>query len=113
MGRPIFPIPSAPGGLAAAGADVLYAPGLRDLAAVSAVCKAVAPRPVNVLAGAPAFTVANLAAAGVRRISLGGLLARAAYGAMLRAANEVRSQGTFTFGNDATPYDELNRLMAE
>jgi len=98
---------------AAAGADVLYAPGLPDLAAVSAVCKAVAPRPVNVLAGSPAFTVANLAAAGVRRISLGGLLARAAYGAMLRAGREIAGAGTFAFAGDAASFAEISGFMAE
>jgi 2-methylisocitrate lyase-like PEP mutase family enzyme len=97
---------------AAAGADVLYAPGLPDLAAVSAVCKAVAPRPVNVLAGVPSFTVANLAAAGVRRISLGGLLARAAYGAMLRAAREIAGAGTFGFAGDAASFAEISGFMA-
>ena len=96
---------------AAAGADVLYAPALPDLAAVSAVCAAVAPRPVNVLAGAPAFTVANLAAAGVRRISLGGLLARAAYGAMLRAGREIAGAGTFAFAADAASFAEISGFM--
>jgi len=97
---------------AAAGADVLYAPGLPDLAAVSAVCKAVAPLPVNVLAGAPTFTVANLAAAGVRRISLGGLLARAAYGAMLRAGREIAGAGTFAFAGEAASFAEISGFMA-
>ncbi len=97
-----------------AGADVLYAPGLRDLDSVRTVCAALT-RPVNFIAGGKGqkFSVADLAEVGVQRISVGSSFARAALGAFLRAANEVRSQGTFTFGNDATPYDELNRLMAE
>ena len=97
---------------AVAGADVLYAPGLPDLAAVTAVCAAVAPRPVNVLAGAPGFTVANLAAAGVRRISLGGLLARAALGAFLRASREIADGGTFAFAAEAASFAEISGFMA-
>jgi 2-methylisocitrate lyase-like PEP mutase family enzyme len=97
----------------AAGADVLYAPGLPDLAAVAAVCAAVS-RPVNVLAGGgrEGFTVEGLARAGARRISLGSTLARAALGALLRAAREVGERGTFGFAADALPYPEANRLMA-
>ena len=97
---------------AAAGADVLYAPGLPDLAAVTAVCAAVAPRPVNVLAGPPGFTVANLAAAGVRRISVGGLLARAAFGAFLRGAREIADGGTFGFAAEAASFAEISGFMA-
>ena len=98
---------------AAAGADVLYAPGLPNLEAVKAVCAAVSPRPVNVLAGAKggAFTVENLAAAGVRRISVGSALSRAALGAFLRAAREIADKGTFTFGEQAAPFAELNKFM--
>jgi 2-methylisocitrate lyase-like PEP mutase family enzyme len=95
---------------AEAGADVLYAPGLPDLDAIRTVCAAV-DRPVNVLAG-PAYSVADLQGCGVRRISLGSGLARAALGGMLRAAREVRERGTFTFTADATPYPELNALMS-
>jgi 2-methylisocitrate lyase-like PEP mutase family enzyme len=99
---------------AAAGADVLYAPSLPGLDAVRAVCAAVAPRPVNVLAGGRAspFTVARLAAAGVRRISLGSALSRAALGAFVRAAREVLDGGTFTFGDAAASFAELNPFMA-
>src|SRR5262249_14833553 len=80
---------------AEAGADVLYAPALPDLDAVKAVCAAVSPRPVNVLAGATGsrFTVENLRAAGVRRISVGSALARASLGAFLHAAREIIDQG--------------------
>ena len=74
---------------AAAGADCLYAPGLRTPQEVAAVVKAVAPRPVNVLAGGSGFSVAQLRDLGVRRISVGAALARAAWGAFLRAAEEI------------------------
>ena len=82
----------------AAGADVLFAPGLPDLAAVRAVCSAVS-KPVNVIAGIPGkrFTVAELAAAGVRRISLGPSLHRAAMTACVDAAREVAEHGTFGY----------------
>lgn len=97
----------------AAGADVLYAPGLPDLAAIRAVCAAVA-RPVNVVAGlaGPRFTVEELAAAGVRRVSLGSALSRAALGGLLRAAREVLDRGTFSFAEEALPYAEAGRLTA-
>jgi 2-methylisocitrate lyase-like PEP mutase family enzyme len=77
-----------------AGADVLYAPGLRDAEQVRTVCVAVS-RPVNVLAHAR-LTVADIAAAGARRISVGGSLAWVAAGALLEAATELRDHGTFT-----------------
>ena len=82
----------------AAGADVLMAPGLPDLDAVRAVCAAVG-KPVNFMAGIPgkSFTVAELAAAGVKRISLATSLYRAAMNGLLAAATEVRSQGTFHY----------------
>jgi 2-methylisocitrate lyase-like PEP mutase family enzyme len=80
---------------AEAGADCLYAPGLGDLTQVTAVVRAVAPKPVNVLAR-PDFSVAELAAAGVRRISVGGALARTAWTAFLAAAAEIAHDGTFT-----------------
>lgn len=76
-----------------AGADVLYAPGLKDIAQVSAVCAAVA-KPVNVLAN-PALTVKEIAAAGGRRISAGGALAFAALGALMEGAAEMLENGTF------------------
>jgi 2-methylisocitrate lyase-like PEP mutase family enzyme len=96
----------------AAGADVLYAPGLRDLAMIRTVCTAVG-KPVNVimgLAGAP-FSVDQLAAAGARRISLGSALARAALGAFLRAAREVKERGTFTFADGAASFADLDPFM--
>ncbi|HXZ00073.1 MAG TPA: isocitrate lyase/phosphoenolpyruvate mutase family protein [Stellaceae bacterium] len=94
-----------------AGADVLYAPGLPSLDAIRAVCAAVT-KPVNVIAGMRLFTVAELAEAGVKRISVGSLLSRAAYGAFLRAAREVKEHGTFTFAQDAVPFAEINAMMA-
>lgn len=94
----------------AAGADVLYAPGLRAIEDVRAICAAVS-RPVNVLAG-PGFTVAQLTEAGVRRVSLGGALSRAAQSAFLRAAREVRQEGRFRFLEDVVPFGDLNTFMA-
>jgi 2-methylisocitrate lyase-like PEP mutase family enzyme len=97
---------------AAAGADVLYAPGLSRLEDVATVCAAVAPKPVNVLCvGQPGFTVASLAAAGARRISVGSVLSRAAMGAFLRASRELADRGTFLFAADAVPTAELERFM--
>ncbi len=98
---------------AAAGADVLFAPGLPSLEAIRTVCAAVAPRPVNVLAGIKglAFSVAELEAAGVRRISLGGALARTALGALIGAGREMQEKGTFTFVEQATPTAEVAAFM--
>jgi 2-methylisocitrate lyase-like PEP mutase family enzyme len=95
------------------GAEVLYAPGLPSLEAIRTVCAAVAPRPVNALAGIRglAFSVDELAGAGVRRISLGGSLARLAFGALLAAAREMRESGTFRFVNQAAPTAELSKFM--
>ena len=96
----------------AAGADVLYAPGLRTLDEVRAVCAAVS-RPVNVVVGGAAgFTVAQLQEAGVRRISLGGALYRAAMGGLLEAIEEIRHQGTFGFGTKAPGFKELYQKQA-
>lgn len=98
----------------AAGADVLYAPGLTRAEEIRTVCAAVT-KPVNVLMGGQgaAFSVAELAALGVRRISVGSALTRAALGAFVRAAREMREQGTFTFANDALPFSEMNDFMAK
>ncbi len=98
---------------AAAGADVLFAPGLPNLEAIRTVCAAVAPRPVNVLAGIKglSFSVAELEAAGVRRISLGGALARTALGALIGAGREMQEKGTFTFVEHATPTSEVAGFM--
>ena len=94
-----------------AGADVLYAPGLKSLDAVRTVVRAV-ERPVNVLAGAPTFTVQALADAGVKRISLGSLLTRAAFGEVRRALDEIRTHGTFGFATRAAPFNDLNAFYA-
>jgi methylisocitrate lyase len=80
---------------AEAGADCLYAPGVREMADIEAVVKAVAPKPVNVLVGSGFATVEALARLGVRRISVGGALARAAWTGFLEAANEIAGSGTF------------------
>jgi 2-methylisocitrate lyase-like PEP mutase family enzyme len=83
-----------------AGADCLYAPRISTVEQVTAIVAAVAPKPVNLLINAPFITAAEAAALGVRRISVGGTLARAAWGGFLAAATEIREQGTFTrFGN--------------
>ncbi len=79
-----------------AGADCLYAPGIKSRADIAAVVAAVAPKPVNVLVGTDFTTVEELAALGVRRISVGGALARTAFAAFLQAAKEIAEQGTFT-----------------
>jgi 2-methylisocitrate lyase-like PEP mutase family enzyme len=96
-----------------AGADVLYAPGLRDIESIRTVCASVT-KPVNVVMGlsGPSFSVDDLAAAGVKRISVGSALARAALGAVHRAAREMREHGTFAFGTEAMPFAEVMRLMA-
>jgi 2-methylisocitrate lyase-like PEP mutase family enzyme len=98
---------------AEAGAEVLYAPGLPSLAAIKTVCDAVKPRPVNVLAGIKGqnFPVADLAAAGVRRISLGGALTRTAFGGLIAAAREMKERGTFTFVDRAAPTAEITAFM--
>lgn len=81
---------------AEAGADCLFAPGIRARADIAAVVNAVAPKPVNVLVSGDFTTVAELAQAGVRRISVGGALARAAWSGFLQAAKEIAEHGTFT-----------------
>ena len=96
-----------------AGADVLYAPGLPSLDAIRTVCTAV-EKPVNVVMGlkGAAFTIEELQDAGVKRISVGGAFARAALGAFMRAAIEVKDKGTFTFSADAIPDAEASGYMA-
>jgi 2-methylisocitrate lyase-like PEP mutase family enzyme len=95
-----------------AGADVLYAPGLTSLDAIRAVCASVS-KPVNVLMGLAGvtFSVEELAAAGAKRISVGGSFARAALGALARAAREVKEKGTFTYAADALPSAEVKRYL--
>jgi len=97
----------------AAGADCLYAPGLRTREQIAAVVTAVAPKPVNVLIGWPSeLTVADIAALGVRRISVGGALARAAWGGFMRAAKLLAEEGSFAGFQDAAPGAEMNALFA-
>jgi 2-methylisocitrate lyase-like PEP mutase family enzyme len=93
---------------AEAGADCLYAPGIRTKAEIVAVVEAVAPRPVNVLVGGDFTTVTELAAMGVRRISVGGALARAAWTGFLQAAEEIAERGSFTALARGVPFGEIN-----
>ncbi len=97
-----------------AGADVLYAPGLADIDMIRTVCASVS-KPVNVVMGlkGKSFSVEELAAAGVRRISVGSALCRAALGGFIRAAREIRERGTFTFANDAVAFADVNAMMAK
>jgi 2-methylisocitrate lyase-like PEP mutase family enzyme len=95
-----------------AGADVLYAPGLASLEAIREVCASVS-KPVNVLMGlkGATFSVEELAAAGVKRISVGGSFARAALGAFIRAAREVKEKGTFTYASEAISHADVSAYM--
>jgi 2-methylisocitrate lyase-like PEP mutase family enzyme len=94
-----------------AGADCLYAPGIRSTADIAAVVKAVAPKPVNVLVGGDFATVSGLADLGVRRISVGGALARAAWTGFLEAAKEIAARGTFAGLARAVPFATVNGLF--
>ncbi len=97
----------------AAGADVLYAPGLRDLASIRTVTASVG-KPVNVVMSSadPSITVAQLALAGVKRISVGGALSRLALAAFLKGAREMKEQGSFTYMRDTVPSAELRQAFA-
>ena len=98
---------------AAAGADCLYAPGIRTREQVAAVVAAVAPKPVNLLIGSVSdLSVADVAALGVRRISVGGGLARAAWGGFMRAARSIAEHGSFDGFADAAGGAELNGLFS-
>jgi 2-methylisocitrate lyase-like PEP mutase family enzyme len=96
---------------AEAGADCLYAPGLRTMADIKAVVDAVAPKPVNALVGSDFATVDELARIGVRRISVGGALARAAWTGFIAAATEIAEQGTFTGLARAVPSSAIERAF--
>ncbi len=96
---------------AEAGADCLYAPGIKTREQISAVVKAVAPKPVNLLIGASGLSVQEAADLGVRRISVGGSLARAAWGGFMRAAKEIAEQGTFTELAKGYPGGDLNKMF--
>ncbi|HTA38036.1 MAG TPA: isocitrate lyase/phosphoenolpyruvate mutase family protein [Candidatus Acidoferrales bacterium] len=99
---------------AQAGADVVYAPALPDIQAVRTVCGVVS-KPVNVLMGltGPVYTVDELTAAGAKRITVGGSMARAALGAFERAALEIKERGTFTYAADAMPHGTATAYMPE
>jgi methylisocitrate lyase len=95
-----------------AGADCLYAPGIRSAQEIVAVVKAVAPKPVNILVSGDFATVPQLADLGVRRISTGGALARTAWTGFIAAAKEIATQGTFTGLARAVPSAEVNGFFA-
>jgi 2-methylisocitrate lyase-like PEP mutase family enzyme len=96
---------------AEAGAECLYAPGIKTREQIEAVVKAVAPKPVNLLIGASGLSVKQAADLGARRISVGGSLARAAWGGFMRAAKEMAEQGTFTELAKGYPGDQLNKRV--
>lgn len=98
---------------AEAGADCLYAPRLPTLDAIAAVVRAVAPKPVNALVGSGSTTVAELADLGVRRISVGGGLARVAWNGFLEAAREIAEQGTFGGLDRGVPFDVIDGAFAD
>ena len=97
-----------------AGADCLYAPDIRTREQVAAVIAAVAPKPVNVLISSPGgLTIDEVAKLGARRVSVGGALARAAWGGFMRAANELAQQRTFDGFAGAAPHGELNKFFRQ
>src|SRR6195256_4521106 len=97
---------------AEAGADCLYAPGIKTKEQIAAVVKAVHPKPVNLLIWAPGLTVAEAADLGVRRISIGGSLARAAWGGFMRAAREIVEKGTFAELGTGYSGGELTKMFS-
>lgn len=98
---------------AEAGADCVFAPGLRNPADIEVLVKAVAPLPVNIVVNGPGLTLDELAELGVRRISVGGSLARAAYGAFLAAAGQIADSGAFAHLADGVAGRRLNEMFAE
>jgi len=96
-----------------AGADVLYAPGLAELAHIRTLCRSVT-KPVNVIMGLPGvtFTLPELADAGVKRVSVGSALARLAYGACLRAAEQIGREGNFAALSDAAGFTDIEERLA-
>ncbi|GLS31685.1 2-Methylisocitrate lyase, PEP mutase family [Mesorhizobium albiziae] len=94
-----------------AGADVLYAPGLTDIDTVRAICSAVS-KPVNVLV-VPGFTVANLAEAGAKRISLGSKLTTYSFGMLQKASREMLEEGTFDFAREGMPFAKLQGMFTK
>ncbi|MDF1748096.1 MAG: isocitrate lyase/phosphoenolpyruvate mutase family protein [Alphaproteobacteria bacterium] len=95
-----------------AGADVLYAPGLKDLDSIRTVCQSVS-KPVNVVMGMPGatFDLSALKAAGVKRVSIGSAFARLAYGSLLHAAQEIQDHGSFGFSARAASFDAIERYF--
>lgn len=95
-----------------AGADVLFAPGLKTKEEIESVVKAVAPKPVSVVMGlgSVTFSLNELEQLGVKRVSLGSSLARAAYGSFFHAAQEIKDKGTFSFAKDAIAYADINNI---
>jgi len=93
------------------GADCLYPPGIKTREQITAVVKAVAPKPVNLLVSTSAFTVAEIAAMGVRRISVGGTLARVAWTAVTQSARQIAETGKFDSFAGVMPNSELNALF--
>jgi 2-methylisocitrate lyase-like PEP mutase family enzyme len=99
---------------AAAGADVLFAPGIRTREDIQAIVKAVHPKPVNVLMSSnTGLKVSDLAEMGVRRVSVGSSLARAAWTAFIHAARTIAQEGSFSGFQDLVPYAELNSFFRE
>src|SRR3954454_18750600 len=98
---------------AEAGADCLYAPGIKSKEHIAAVVKAVHPKPVNLLVGASGLSVAEVADLGVRRISVGGSLARVAWAGFMKASREMLQQGTFTELGNGFPGGELNKMFSD
>lgn len=98
----------------AAGADVLFAPGLPNAEAIRTVCSSVT-KPVNVVMGLHGhnYTMSQLTALGVKRVSLGSSLSRAALSGLISAAREIIDDGTFSFANKTITFDETNSLMVE
>lgn len=98
---------------AAAGADVLFAPGVKTEEEIKAVVKAVSPKPVNVVMGLVGtnFSLSQLEQLGVKRVSLGSSLVRAAYSAFLKATEEILQKETFTFTNESRSYADINALF--
>jgi len=94
-----------------AGADCLYAPGIKTPEQITAIVKDVHPKPVNLLIGASGLSVAQAADLGIRRISVGGSLARTAWGGFMQAAREIAEQGTFTELSKGYPGGELNKMF--
>src|SRR6476646_5026595 len=97
---------------AEAGADCLYAPGIKTREQISAVVKAAHPKPVNLLIGASGLSVAEAGGLGVRRISVGGSLARSAWAGLMRAAREMAEKGTFSELGNGFPGGELNKMFS-